>query len=630
MTRRKRIKKVSGQFTNSADLQNRFFAEGEERRKKGDKASGRCEWGGSHSLQEDCESLAKFFNDTNSIADDVSEIKLSANETIFNQKKQALITKIKSLNTKCQTSDSYSIATNQLSEVEKLEPKHQKELLQLEKEAQELQSAYDENVKKANDTNTSVADKNKFLLLADEVAKKAKNLKSKIKTNPLADLSRFSNLDDLEVLLKGNIPKKPPSSSGNPRNTNPSNGGENSNSNNSQQLKNLTIMTTTNEIKQKLGETTEQLENKVKEFSPYYTNLEPYQRGLILIDKYFDFDNQQSVKTDKKKQQKQILLTVLLVGLGYYFFIYLPEEENKKRIWELPINSWADREVSKIRSTLIRKYQEDASIFPDGDRNTNFSFSRSATYTIHFPPSLQEYYEKAQEEEIDSSLILREEKLILSEKILKWIEKTQFNPIRGQPDSEKKDNSALLYGAPGTGKTATMKNLCFRANRYPLVEIKGSALTPTKEDQESKLLPLKKFVYTITDQISNNALTHDPTKLRFLKDCLEGVDQSARSNNLWVFATNYLNDVDSAYATEYGIYYQLPKRWQDTNALKPEDNHNSLLNYEGDYEQFQKPTIEKVLDTRLTNIVNKIEEKMDDVLDELETSRIEGRKEITD
>ena len=42
-------------------------------------------------------------------------------------------------------------------------------------------------------------------------------------------------------------------------------------------------MTTTNEIKQKLGETTEQLEKKAKEFTPYYTNLEPYQRGLILI-----------------------------------------------------------------------------------------------------------------------------------------------------------------------------------------------------------------------------------------------------------------------------------------------------------------------------------------------------------
>jgi hypothetical protein len=86
-------------------------------------------------------------------------------------------------------------------------------------------------------------------------------------------------------------------------------------------------------------------------------------------------------------------------------------------------------------------------------------------------------------------------------------------------------------------------------------------LTPTKEDQEAGVLPLKKFCYTISelewslvkefgfereengevryilfvdeaDQISNNALTHDPTKLRFLKDCLEGVNKSARSQNL--------------------------------------------------------------------------------------------------
>jgi len=42
-------------------------------------------------------------------------------------------------------------------------------------------------------------------------------------------------------------------------------------------------MITTNELKNKLGETTEQLENQVKEISPYYTKLEPWQRGLILI-----------------------------------------------------------------------------------------------------------------------------------------------------------------------------------------------------------------------------------------------------------------------------------------------------------------------------------------------------------
>jgi len=34
-------------------------------------------------------------------------------------------------------------------------------------------------------------------------------------------------------------------------------------------------MTNSEEIKQKLGETTEQVEAKIKDFTPYYTNLEP-------------------------------------------------------------------------------------------------------------------------------------------------------------------------------------------------------------------------------------------------------------------------------------------------------------------------------------------------------------------
>ena len=44
---------------------------------------------------------------------------------------------------------------------------------------------------------------------------------------------------------------------------------------------------TINQIKQSLGEQTQNLENKAQDlwnqFSPHYTNLEPYQRGLILI-----------------------------------------------------------------------------------------------------------------------------------------------------------------------------------------------------------------------------------------------------------------------------------------------------------------------------------------------------------
>jgi len=44
-----------------------------------------------------------------------------------------------------------------------------------------------------------------------------------------------------------------------------------------------------------------------------------------------------------------------------------------------------------------------------------------------------------------------------------------------------------------------MKNVCVRGNNYPLVEIKGSALTPTEEDQTASILPLEKFAYTLSE-----------------------------------------------------------------------------------------------------------------------------------
>ena len=50
-----------------------------------------------HNLTKDCNDLTEFFNSTASIADDVSEMKLSANEEIFNQKKQALMEQLESV-----------------------------------------------------------------------------------------------------------------------------------------------------------------------------------------------------------------------------------------------------------------------------------------------------------------------------------------------------------------------------------------------------------------------------------------------------------------------------------------------------------------------------------------------------
>ena len=42
-------------------------------------------------------------------------------------------------------------------------------------------------------------------------------------------------------------------------------------------------MTNSRELKDQLGKATEKIEIKVKELAHYYTNLEPWQRGLLII-----------------------------------------------------------------------------------------------------------------------------------------------------------------------------------------------------------------------------------------------------------------------------------------------------------------------------------------------------------
>jgi hypothetical protein len=75
---------------------------------------------------------------------------------------------------------------------------------------------------------------------------------------------------------------------------------------------------TINQIKQNLGEQTENLESKASrlwsEFSPHYTNLEPWQRGLVLIGlialiafaAYYLTHESQSQKASKKAKLEQL------------------------------------------------------------------------------------------------------------------------------------------------------------------------------------------------------------------------------------------------------------------------------------------------------------------------------------
>ena len=76
----------------------------------------------------------------------------------------------------------------------------------------------------------------------------------------------------------------------------------------------------TNNFKKTLGENTEQLENKVKEFAPYYTNLEPWQRGALILslitlllvtiyyltksDKQIVIDNKKELQKEKEIEEK--------------------------------------------------------------------------------------------------------------------------------------------------------------------------------------------------------------------------------------------------------------------------------------------------------------------------------------
>ncbi|CAI2178296.1 15691_t:CDS:2 [Funneliformis geosporum] len=127
------------------------------------------------------------------------------------------------------------------------------------------------------------------------------------------------------------------------------------------------------------------------------------------VDKYFDFDSEKKAETKskkKKKQQQQMILFLLLVaGIAYYYFmVYLPEEEIKKL--ETKLQAELDRVKNaksddvaeiKISNILVGRYNEDAKLFPDGDKHEDFHFSRAASYDIHFPPSMEEFFKLGKE-----------------------------------------------------------------------------------------------------------------------------------------------------------------------------------------------------------------------------------------
>ncbi|WNE40198.1 MAG: Signal recognition particle receptor FtsY [Mycoplasmataceae bacterium] len=392
------------------------------------------------------------------------------------------------------------------------------------------------------------------------------------------------------------------------------------------------------------------------------------------------------------EKNKKLASLTLATGLVYYLLVYLPEKEKdeklarkkiiteenlkkeqerreadrnaeakrqeaeaeilkkqenikkKKLHWRRTraIKSWTDNWLLRKKESFEKTLNE-----LGGEDNINI-FDVAADYTIHFPPSLwanlteeQQALAKSKghgELELDN----KTRGFRFNELVEEWYNRVVINPIRGEPDESEKDNNALFYGTGGTGKTSLVRKLTFESDLYPLIEIKGPALTPRKEDYDNGIDPLNKFIFTLCDientleddydferemngeiryilftdecdnVCSNTALPTEYTKLIFLKACMEGINKSAQSQNLWIFATNYLHLIDKPvyrpgrlsnpldfswtlgdfkhYCTDENIISNWPQHWAKLDTLPDEDNQwvnrFNTMSFNSDYLPF--------------------------------------------
>ncbi|CAG8773348.1 27403_t:CDS:10, partial [Gigaspora margarita] len=574
----------SGNFTNAENIKNQFFAHASSQR--AGKESGDA--GGSHNLAEDSQALANFFNSIANIDNDIQQMTLAVNEQEFNNRKQQL-QKLQS----------------QLNQLQNIQAIHQKEILQLEAEIKEAEAKYQENFTKANNE-TDPAKKAKFITLANEALDEISKLKRKYQQNPIANLSKYDYLNDLERLLAGNLTPEPPTPPVNcPGGTSTPDGGNNPNGGGS-------------------GDKNNQSGNQQQLL--IFAGLAVLQQGLLLL--------------------------LLAAGAAYYYFmVYLPDEERKvleekiqtelEKVKKIQPNDYDNitsllitykgTEPQKlalknkkaaldgaidISGTLVAEYQEEVNLFPSGDKHPNFHFSRTAAYEIFFPPSLQEHYEAGK----DSG------------------ETNLINPVRG--DMESGENNALFFGMTRTGKSAVMKNLCFEANKYPLVIVKGSSLTPRLKTYglERKANGEVRYILFVDEcnQISNNSMTFDPNLLQFVKECIEG--------NKSIMATNHLNQIEEAVyqagrlasplnfnedgkditlTEEVEIEDDNGNKKFETEEQEIEIGDGNLENYGGTFKSLKKSNTEDVLEENLPEVSNMLAQSSNELNQSLENLRQE-------
>jgi len=312
--------------------------------------------------------------------------------------------------------------------------------------------------------------------------------------------------------------------------------------------------------------------------------------------------------------------------------IILQKRARRKRLyWSLPAYNWADRWLVRNAESFNGIWQK----FTDANGGKELSyFNAKAIYKISFPSSL---WENLTEEQKQTALLNGHGELKIKEEarnyhftplIEEWRNRVVDNPTRGEykPNENILDNNALFYGAPRTGKSIIAELITDEADKVPLVTIQGSTLTPNQMQKEFSIDPLLKFIFTVAcishdladnygfqrsedgevshilfldeaDQICTNNLQPPrdaSTQLTFLKECMGSDNKSEESKNLWIAATNHLDNINVAiyqsgrlsnpldfswtlavfndYAGDAGITDKFPEHWLEETTLNPEDN----------------------------------------------------------
>ncbi|RHZ36568.1 hypothetical protein [endosymbiont GvMRE of Glomus versiforme] len=183
--------------------------------------------------------------------------------------------------------------------------------------------------------------------------------------------------------------------------------------------------------------------------------------------------------------------------------IELIQQERFKRQrlhWRREPHSWTDKWLANKQADFVTAWDS----FTNKLGKEPPYFNMTASYKICFPPSLwDDLNEEQKAHHRAEELRLREEvqEYKFSSIVEEWEQKALANPIRGELNTQlnELDNNALFYGAPRTGKSIMAEKLAYETDRYPLVVIQGSSLTPRKADYDANIDPLTKFIFTLCD-----------------------------------------------------------------------------------------------------------------------------------